>query len=604
VAITVNVASNGAVPVILQWNEPYDQNAGISQGSAIYSSSVTYSGTPIVYDQNSTPPLPQFTAGQAYQLVEKHTSGTYDAIVTIYNPDNSVLLTQDTGQDETVSFTAAISGQYRIQFTAYNNTTGDFTFTLYTATQTPYVLSDWNLLAFRTDTGAYVPSASLTANNLATNEPVEVGTATRTSATVRSIQYVLARSNTPSGPNVADHIRFSLPGNGLSGYGPAEYFTYNTITTQGHAMANGCNGTAAYSAFRPNVPEFFTSPGTPIVYYDVNQNRLATPEVRLQPGVAAMDGGNISANEGAAGLGGDSGSDFDTAGNFGGTSAAAPHAAACALLVLEAHGGHGSVTPEQMKSILHATAFPHDLDPNMATSVARASNGGKVSLTFLSDNESNTGTGLNDPNSLAISYVGPSYITSLTFNPQGDAAHGGCATCGNNGLDVSNAYFSNVYPGLVFMPASKAFTVGAGSVGLTTADVTATYSNLAPAPSNGTNQYWTMALNFGTANFTGGKVLRFTVGRGTQHNSSVTGTVPGAGPTGGASATQFTADLFGGGVLLPEGSVTSGGMSYTGTLADGSTFSGTLTNRIGSGYSKLDGFGFINAQSAVAAPLP
>ncbi len=47
-----------------------------------------------------------------------------------------------------------------------------------------------------------------------------------------------------------------------------------------------------------------------------------------------------------------------------------------------------------------------------------------------------------------------------------------------------------------------------------------------------------------------------------------------------------------------------GGITFTGTLADGSTFSGTVANPIGAGYSFLDGFGFINAQSAVAQPIP
>ena len=47
-----------------------------------------------------------------------------------------------------------------------------------------------------------------------------------------------------------------------------------------------------------------------------------------------------------------------------------------------------------------------------------------------------------------------------------------------------------------------------------------------------------------------------------------------------------------------------GGITFTGTLADGSTFKGTLTNRFGAGYSGLDGFGFIDAVTAVNSPLP
>ena len=263
-----------------------------------------------------------------------------------------------------------------------------------------------------------------------------------------------------------------------------------------------------------------------------------------------------------------------------------------------------------MTTILQNGVFAHDLDPNYSSGVARASNGGKVTLTFSSDNSSNAGTGINDTNALAIAYTGPSYLTSLTFNPTGTAATGGNTTGGNNGLDNNNIYFSNIYPGMVFLPSTKAFTFGTGSLGLTASDVTAAFSNLAPLPSNQTNQYWTMALSFPNTNFVGGKILRFTVGRGLQHSSSVQSAgatvvaVPGPGPTGGTTAPSYSADLFGGSVLLPDGTGTGVGMSFSGTLGDGSTFSGTINNRVGVGYSRLDGYGFINAEAAVQAAIP
>lgn len=47
----------------------------------------------------------------------------------------------------------------------------------------------------------------------------------------------------------------------------------------------------------------------------------------------------------------------------------------------------------------------------------------------------------------------------------------------------------------------------------------------------------------------------------------------------------------------------SAGMRFTGKLGDGSTFTGTMRNNIGRGYSVLDGFGFINAETAVKLPL-
>lgn len=603
VAQTVNVAANNTVPTILQWNDPYDQNSGLqSVGAQIFASSGTVtSATPVTFNGSSTPPLPMFTAGQGYQIVETATSGNLDAIVAVIDPSGTVLFSQDTGADETVNFIAPVSGQYQIRVSRFSTTTGNFTITVNLASLSLFVRSDWNLLAFRTDTGAYVAASSLVNNNLALNQPIEIGYVNRTSAGTTSIQYVFARSNTPPvGARVADHIRYLLPGNGRSGYGPQEYFTYNTVTTAGHAHASGCNGVAAYSPFRPNIPENFTSPGPATIYFDVNQNVLATPEIRLQPRIAATDGANISLNEGLAGLGGgdvpgtgDDTSDYDTVSNFYGTSAAAPHAAAIALLVLQANGGVRSVTPTQMRTILQNSTFPHDLDPNYSTGVARASNGGKVVVTFNSDNESNTNTGLNDANSLSVAYTGPGNITSIVFNPEGDAAHAGNPTAGNNGLDAANNYTSNIFPGLVFANSSKAFTVGSGSIGLTSSDVTATFTNPAPPPS--TTQTWTMNLAFGTSNFTGGKILRFTVGRAIQHSSVV---------PSGTTVTNSSGDLFGGGVQLPEGTVTLDGMSFSGTISGGASFSGRIRNRIGSGYSVLDGYGFIDAAAATAASLP
>jgi Subtilase family len=66
----------------------------------------------------------------------------------------------------------------------------------------------------------------------------------------------------------------------------------------------------------------------------------------------------------------DSGRDLDTFPNFFGTSCAAPSAAGIGALLLQTHGGPGSVTPSQMKSVLQRSAFPHDLEPYFAQGVA------------------------------------------------------------------------------------------------------------------------------------------------------------------------------------------------------------------------------------------
>ena len=607
VALTynLNLGTTSLPATNLQWNDPFNQTVTY-QTPAIYTAPGSGDTSGGVTPSSFT--TPTLTAGANYVIIVKATnSSPFDAIVTIKDPNGTVVVNaQDTGTDETVNFYPTITGSYTIQVAQYTSTAptypgGTFEVDVYNGNNSK-ISTDFNLLTFDLE-GNYIPASSLVTNNYSTNVPFEYGktpplNATTTAGGEGAVQYVLARSSIPTTTPVADHFRILVRGNGLSGIGPAEYFTYNTPNTKGHAMASGCNGTAAYSVFRPSIEEYFTSPGPATLYFNNVGTRLATPEIRLQPGVAAADNANNSF------FASDDIGDLDTKPNFSGTSAAAPHAATIAALVLQAHGGSRSLTPAQMTSILHSTAFNHDLDPNMVTGVARASNGGKVTITVTADLALNPSAGAINPDSITVNYVGASSLATLVFNPQGTAATAGNTTGGNNGLDLNNTYFSNIYPGIVFEPTAIPFKLGT-LTGLVAADVTPSYSNLAPAPSNGVNQYWTMTLSFPTGNFTGGKVLHYTVGHGLQHNRTLSGTVPGTGPTGGATSTSFTqADLFGGEVLIPDGTGNGTGMTFSGTLTDGSTFSGAMKNNVGAGWSKTEGYGFINAQAAVSAPAP
>lgn len=605
VAQLVNMPTTGQSSE-MQWDDPYDQRDLQLDQPPIFSATGTISNaTPTAtFDATTTPVLPVFVAGQPYVIQETATSGDLDGIVNIYDPSNTLVVSQDTGTDETVQFFAPVGGQYRIVLTRYLTTAGDFTLTINTAQGSAGVTTDLNLLVFRADTGAYIATRSLTTNNLANNRPVELGSIASPSGQSQ-IQFVIARANIPVASQLPTVVRWSVRGNGAGGIGPAEYFTYNAVTTKGHATAKGCNGTAAYSVFRANLPEAYTSPGPATIYFDENANRLAVPEVREVPRVAAADAANTSA------FGGDSSGDLDTNPNFSGTSAAAPHAAAIAGLVLQSRGGPRSVTPAAMTSLLQTTAFPHDLDPSSASGAAATSNGsGTVVITIDSDNDANGLTGQNDPNSIGISYVGTGSITSITFNPAGTPAGGGNVTGGNNGVadnvgsnPATVSYFENNFPGLVFLPGTKAFTLGS-LTGISPGDITAPssvtpftgFSNLAPAPSNGTTHFWTMAIGFSPGTFSAGKVVRFTVGRGAQH-SAVTGNGTVIGP--GTTTSNPIADLFGGGVFLPAGTVVNDGMTFSGMMADGSTFTGTIKNAIGHGFSPVDGYGFINAAKAI-----
>ena len=585
IAQTVNVPSSPPA-TNFQWDDPFNQVVNFDP-NPIFTDHGVYVNTDLTFQ------TPVLTEGQNYVITITADAGSsFDAIVTIKDPNGNVVVNaQDTGTDETINFFPPVTGSYQIIVMSFGGTTGAFTVNIYNGLN-PQLTTDFNLLAFDL-AGNYLPGSSLTTNNYATNVPFEFG-ATKPKTGETQVQYVIARSTVPTASQPATHLRWIIRGNGAGGIGPAEYLTVNTPNTKGHAMANGCNGTAAYNVFRMSIPEYYTSPGPATVYFDMNGNRLPSPEVRLQPGVAAADNGNTSF------FGGDSAGDLDTKPNFSGTSAASPHAAAIAALVLEANGGPGSVSPAQMMEILHNTSFQHDLDPNFASGKARTSDGGVVRFTANTDLGLNPSSGVNNLNHLELSYKGPGSLTSIVFNPEGTAATAGNTTGGNNGLDLNNTYFSNVYPGIVFEPNTKAFTVGDESE-VASGDVSAAFSNQAPLPSVA-GQFWTMTLSFANDALSTGKSLRFTVGHGPQHNSTVTN---GVGPDGGATSTSFTqADLFGGETLLPDGKSARRGMTFSGTTSGGGTFSGTVNNRVGPGYSPLDGFGFINAELAVSAPLP
>ncbi len=593
VAQTVNIPNGNTTPLAFEWDDPYDQPLPSSLAidpTPIYSNTgnIATTSTSVTFND-----LPVLTAGQEYVFKQVATSGNLDGQISLYDPNGNLVAFQDTSTDETLQFFCPATAQYSVKITQLGNT-GTFTLDVYTAHDAPAgVSTDFNLLVFDMN-GNYLPNNTLATNNIATNEAIEYGVITRVTGQTQ-VQFVIARANVPSVPNPASHLRYVFNGNGAGGLGPAEYFSYTSPTTGGHNAAAGANGAAAYSVFRPSQPESFTSPGPVTVYFDPSGNRLATPDVRLQPAIAAADAANESF------FSSDSSNDPDTVSrNFSGTSAAAPHAAAIAILALEAHGGSRSVTPKQMTNLLQRSTFLHDLDPYYVSGSTRASTGGKVTVTLSSDSDTNVGTGGSNNNAFTIAYVGSGSLASLVFNPEGTAATAGNVTGGNNGVTYSSTgvggtvtYFENPFPGMVF---TAQFTVGSAST-VATGSVTATFSHPAPAPS--TTQQYTLNLSFPDGTFTGGNILRFAAARAIQHSAATTGSPPYTG----ATSTNYIADLLGGGVSIPSGTVTTDGMSFNGTTTDGGTFSGFLRNRIGSGYSPLDGFGFINAQMAVTQPV-
>ena len=293
----------------------------------------------------------------------------------------------------------------------------------------------------------------------------------------------------------------------------------------------------------------------------------------------------------------DDSDDPDTNGNFSGTSAAGPHAAAIAALVLQANGGRHSLTPAQMTSLLERSTFPHDLDPNYASGSAGVSTGGTVTITVSSNASTDPNVGGDNAGTTTVTYTGKSSLTSLVFNPAGTAAAGGNVSGGNNGVtyaagkDGIGTYFEHSLPGVAFFPSDRAFTPGSGVTG-----AKAAFSN---SSSGSTGQFNTMTLTIPAGTCAAGRALHFTVGRGLSRSASTgNGGTTVTNATGGEE--YYCADILGGGVTLPSGAVNRTGMAFSGKTADGGTFSGTMSNRIGAGYTPLDGYGFINAQEAVA----
>ncbi len=63
---------------------------------------------------------------------EVATSGNFDAIVNVFDSSNNLILSQDTGTDELVTFFPQTNEQYHIVVNRFSTTTGTFSITVNT----------------------------------------------------------------------------------------------------------------------------------------------------------------------------------------------------------------------------------------------------------------------------------------------------------------------------------------------------------------------------------------------------------------------------------------------------------------------------------------
>jgi hypothetical protein len=155
---------------------------------------------------------------------------------------------------------------------------------------------------------------------------------------------------------------------------PITQFATNSSTMQGHPGAAGAAAVGAAFYFNtpacgttPAVLETFSSSGGAPILFDSSGTRLATAEVRQKPNFTAPDGGNDTFLGGSLHDYGVTGPNNllnttiascqnDTAfPNFFGTSAATPHVAGIAALMLQANA---QATPTQIYTALQNSALP------------------------------------------------------------------------------------------------------------------------------------------------------------------------------------------------------------------------------------------------------
>jgi hypothetical protein len=561
VAQDISVGDGGGL-FNLQWDDPFDLN-GTQFGSPYYQSKGELTGPDDVKSFTF-----HATSAQVGKQVLFRTdgvpSGATDLILEVIDPDGNSSGQIDAGASpEVFGTTLKKAGAYTIKVSGFDGDTGPFTVDVRPVLAPSKVTTDFNVLLFDPEGNYLGAVADL---NKISGRPQEISALDG----LGDVQMVISRSGT--GKVGATHLRDILDGD--------LYFTSLNDplapATFGHHTAAGATAVGAYDPFRPFLPEFFTSPGGDLkISYDSAGNKYAKPQVRRVPQVSGVDGGNTTF------FTNDSLLDPDTQRNFFGTSAAAPHVAAIAALVLQKAGGPKSLTPTQLRSRLESSTYAHDLDPNRSGGSA-----GGLSLTANGPQgyEQDIVPGpMNDPRFFTLRYSGSVPVTSVTL--YGETASPTAPGIRNPPASDGIVFDPRPFGVAPFRDDGFPFTIGSTSGGLSSNSVRPKFS----VPNGGQSaarQYRHLTLNFGKQ-LKQGQSLQFGVDRDIAA-SGYGGSVEGNG-----------ADELGGATFLPSGVADPRGLKFVATLANGKTLTGYMYNKLGQGYTPLDGYGLVNAEKAV-----
>jgi len=198
------------------------------------------------------------------------------------------------------------------------------------------VTSDFD--AFLTDETGTVEYARSDTDNLAVQQPIEVLQWLRNSGSPTTAWLSIDRTH-GSGPALLKYVAF--------GADSIDNYATHSATVFAHAASADVVAVGAVPFYDPGTIEPYSSRGNATIYFDAAGTRLETPEVRQKPDVVAPDDINTTF------FGRDIAEDTDDDPNFAGTSAAAPHVAAVAALLLQANP---HLTRDELQEAIATTA--------------------------------------------------------------------------------------------------------------------------------------------------------------------------------------------------------------------------------------------------------